>query len=85
MDATLSEAILVMLVGMATVFFILGLVILTGYILIGVLNRTKFVLNEANDSEATGISISHQKVIESAIKQWSGGRSMIKNIKKVDK
>lgn len=84
MDATLSEAILVMVVGMATVFFILVLVVLTGLILIRVLNSTKFVLNQAEGADNTSISHEHHKVIASAINKWSKGKSQVLSIKKVD-
>ena len=81
MTHEIQEALTILLVGMSTVFFILGLVVLTGNLLIRWLESTQFVFNE--DESETADKAVPKELIEQAILKWSGGRASVKSIKKV--
>ena len=80
MNGPLNEALIVLLVGMFTVFVILSLVVLSGRLLLMVLNKTNFVFNK---KEVTAASLRAPtdpiklKLIEKAIKQWSEGQAKV--------
>lgn len=87
MPETISQALTVLLVGMTTVFFILALVVLSGRLMINILNKTNFVLNKKSDS-ATSFSrepkleTMEKQIIEEAIRKWSKGAARITEITK---
>lgn len=96
MDANIGEAITVLIVGMTTVFIILSLVVLSGNILIRLLNRLGFVLNEEQLETKSAAALSttaavatqslptsKQAAIEKAIHEWSGGKAAVKKITKI--
>jgi len=98
LDANIGEAITVLIVGMTTVFIILSLVVLSGNILIRVLNRLGFVLNEEQIAETKTAAVvgtaatamatqslpsGKQAAIEKAIREWSGGKAEVKKITKI--
>lgn len=82
MDQPIQEAIVISIVGMFTVFLILSLIVIAGYILMRTLQKTNFVLNKLDDD--IDQSRIHKTVIEKAIAQWSSGKASISSIKKLD-
>lgn len=82
MDQPLHETIVISIVGMLTVFLILSLIVVAGYLLMRALEKTNFVLNKLEDE--TDQSKIHKGVIEKAIAQWSSGQATISSIKKLD-
>lgn len=85
---TTYQALTVLLVGMTTVFFILFLVVLSGRLLIGFLNRTGFVFNKKTISPSptkSSVRLEELEValIEGAIQKWSKGQATIKDITKL--
>lgn len=80
MNDTLYEALIVLVVGMFTVFVILSLVVLSGRVLLLVLNKTGFVFNKKDVTAAAlrkptdPVKI---KLIEKAIQQWSDGQAQV--------
>ena len=83
MDGTISEALVVLLVGMLTVFVILSLVVLSGRLLLIILNRTNFILNKkevvAAESRAP-TDPTKLKLIKLAVQQWSKGEAQVINV-----
>ncbi|MDD2284585.1 MAG: OadG family protein [Paludibacter sp.] len=80
----LNEAILIMAVGMITVFFILFLIVLIGDLIIRLSN--KYLPEEAVAVKAkkTGTSSDNtMKAIEAAIDVITNGRGKVTNIKKI--
>ena len=92
MGESLSTAIIVSLIGMVTVFVILGLVVLTGKILIKTIN-TFFPIEEIKP-EIPNLTVtkttkksfdkSTLAAIVSAIETISGGKAVITKIEKID-
>lgn len=82
MEQPLHEAILTSIVGMLTVFIILLVIVVSGYFLMKILEKTNFIFNKENDVPDQGAQ--HLQVIGKAITQWSGGSATVKNIKKLD-
>lgn len=80
MNGTLYEALIVLLVGMLTVFVILSLVVLSGRLLLLALNKTNFVFNKT-DVKAAALRAptdpSKLKIIENAIQKWSDGQAKV--------
>jgi len=81
MTNELQEAFIILVIGMLTVFFILSLVVLIGNLLIRFLRKSRFVFNE-DISATTGDTIP-EELIQQAIAKWSGGKAVVKSIKKL--
>jgi len=81
MTDLVREAFMILLVGMASVFFILSLVVLTGNILIRTLKASNFIFNKEHLSN-TQDSIP-KELIEQAIQKWSNGKAIVNNIEKL--
>jgi len=79
LEANISEALSVLVVGMTTVFLILSLVVISGTILIRLLNRFGLVLNEEDNVQSIP-----ESAIAKAIHQWSNGRAKVVSAKKKD-
>ncbi len=80
MDGTIYDALVVLLVGMLTVFVILSLVVLSGRLLLIVLNRTNFVLNKKEVIEAESRAPTDPlklKLISLAVQKWSNGEAQV--------
>lgn len=85
MEEQIGNVLTIMIVGMLTVVFILGLVVFTGKILITVLNSTGFKLNKSkndNESDSSKKDLS-KELIGLAIKQWSGNKATPVTIKRI--
>lgn len=83
MTSTLYTALTLLLIGMITVFVVLSLVVITGNVLIRIVNRFFPVL-----SDKTGLSeLSPEKIsaITAAIEIITEGRGKVKSIEKKDK
>lgn len=76
MENSLGSALLLLLIGMITVFLILSLVVLSGNILIKLINRF-FVPEKV--VESIPLNPSHVAIISAAVAQISKGR--VKSIK----
>ncbi len=93
MDQELARALLILGVGMITVFFILGLVVLSGKLLIRIVNRffppasIKSPLNEVTNTRPSQTSRQQNKkqlaAIVAAVDILTAGKGKIKNIEKV--
>ncbi len=95
MSPDLSTAFVVLLVGMTTVFVILGLVVLTGTGLIRLVNHFSPMPAVESFSEKSNQAIPKQNIakeqisksklaaIVAAVDKVSGGKAQIKNIKKI--
>ena len=81
MSESLNEAIKILLVGMTTVFFILTIVVFVGRFLIGILNKTNFILNK-KESSNIGIEENLKSAMQRAVYQWSEGKARITEIRK---
>jgi Na+-transporting methylmalonyl-CoA/oxaloacetate decarboxylase gamma subunit len=81
MTNELQEAFIILFVGMMTVFFILFLVVVTGNVLLRWLKSTEFVFNK--EESARPDDTIPNELIEQAIRKWSGGKAVVKSIKKV--
>lgn len=81
MTELVREAFMILVVGMASVFFILSLVVLTGNILIRTLKASNFIFNKEYHS-GTQDSIPTE-LIEQAIQKWSNGKATVNNIEKL--
>lgn len=77
----IKEAFMILMVGMASVFFILSLVVLTGNILIRTLKVSNFIFNKETADEA-GDKLP-QELIERTIQKWSNGKATVKHIQKL--
>ncbi len=80
MNSTLYEALVVLVVGMFTVFVILSLVVLSGRLLLQFLNKSNFVFNKAEVKAAAlraPTDPAKRKLIEKAIQQWSDGQAQV--------
>ena len=73
MEDQLNEALIILLVGMTTVFFILSIVVFVGNILINILNSTDFILNEKQGAAEVPNEV--QIVISRAVQKWSKGKA----------
>jgi len=82
MDQPIQMALVISIVGMLTVFLILSLIVVSGYLLMRALEKTNFVLNQL-DEDVDQDRI-HKSVIEKAIAQWSSGKASVSSIKKLD-
>ena len=91
MNPDLSTAFIVLIVGMITVFVILGLVVLTGNVLIKVVNRYYPVALQAQEPKPTSlVAVPKQRTNQSklaaivaAVDITSGGRAKIEKIEKI--
>ena len=92
MEENLSQALLVMLVGMITVFVILSLVVLSGKVLIYIINgyfpmAPKKIKKERSRATANNpIKSMHPKKIAAilaAVESATGGRGTVTKIEKV--
>lgn len=88
MTEQVSTAILISIVGMLTVFGILGLVVLTGNSLVRIVNRyapipAKVKQNPNISSSASSISQKKIAVITAAVSAVSRGKARIEKIEKV--
>jgi hypothetical protein len=80
MNGTSYEALVVLVVGMLTVFVILSLVVLSGRLLLLFLNRSSFVFNKAKVKAAAlraPTDPTKRKLIEKAIQKWSEGQAKV--------
>lgn len=89
MQDILSQSFTLLLVGMLTVFTILALLVASGNLLVILTNKLDLddsgnSMLENFESKDSGISSSHKKIIEEAVKKISGGKSMVSEIKKLD-
>ncbi|MEM9820461.1 MAG: OadG family protein [Bacteroidota bacterium] len=93
MNQDLSTAFVVLAVGMATVFVILGLVVLTGNLLIKFVNRFYPVAVQQPQrptipplitKPAKTIQTSQMAAIVAAVDMVSGGKARIKKIEKIN-
>ena len=82
MSEALNEAIKILFVGMTTVFFILTIVVFVGNILIVVLNKTEFILNNKGKGTHDDIPDNVRNVITRAVTQWSKGKAKVTGVKK---
>lgn len=84
MEEQIGNALTVMIVGMLTVIFILGLVVTSGKVLIGILNKTDFKLNRSDEDRHQGESQEIQKkLIALAVEKWSGSKATAVSIKRI--
>lgn len=82
MSEELNTALMLMGIGMITVFFVLLCVVITGKILISFVN--KFVpLTEVASSKTAEISSAKVAAITSAVEVFTKGKGTITNIKKL--
>lgn len=81
MSESLNEAIKILLVGMTTVFFILTIVVFVGRFLIGILNRTNFILNKRESSDDE-VEENIKSAMQMAVYKWSDGKARITEIRK---
>ena len=81
MTEDLNTAVMLMGIGMITVFFVLFCVVVTGKILIGFINRFVPIAEPASSGSS---EISPQKIaaITSAVEIFTKGKGKITNIKK---
>lgn len=80
MNSTSYEALVVLVVGMLTVFVILSLVVFSGRLLLLFLNKTNFVFNRTEVKAAAlraPTDPSKRKLIEKAIQKWSDGQAKV--------
>lgn len=84
MEEQIGNALTVMVVGMLTVVFILGLVVFSGKILINILNSTGFKLNRSDNDQNQGETEKlPTQIIEAAVKKWSGNKALPVSIKRI--
>lgn len=84
MEGQIGNALTVMIVGMLTVIFILGLVVTSGKVLIRILNKTGFKLNRSDDDRSSRETEElPKKVIALAIEKWSGSEATTVSIKRI--
>ena len=88
MQEILSQSFTLLLVGMLTVFTILALLVASGNLLVFLTNKLN--LNDSGnsilenfESKYSGISSSHKKIIEEAVKKISNGTAVVTDIKKL--
>ena len=91
MEDTFSNAIVILLVGMLTVFFILVLVMWSGNLLIQITNRLAPIVEisektTTNTTSKRAMPLSTKKLaaISAVISKISGGTSRIEKIEKLD-
>lgn len=87
MEDSFSNAFVILLIGMLTVFFILLLVMLCGNLLIKITNKFAAVVEEVsmvNPSASSSISKKKIAAITAVISELSGGTAIIKKIEKID-
>jgi len=87
MESNISNAFLLLAVGMITVFLILALVVISGNLLIRIVNKyapepTKKLTRSSRS--ATGTSPEVVAAITAVVETVTAGRGTIQNIKKVD-
>lgn len=84
MEEQISHVLTIMIVGMLTVVGILMLVVLSGKLLITILNKTGFRLNRADmDDHQDNKEDIPQKVISAVIQKWSSGKATPVSIKRI--
>ncbi len=83
MSENISLAIQLMLVGMISVFSILGIVVLLGHVLINAVN--KYAPHSQDKAEQVEGAISRQKlaVLSAAIEILTKGKGVVKSVKKL--
>ena len=77
----LETALIVLAIGMITVFIVLGLVVLTGQLLIKIVNALQSEAPPA-PAAATSIPSTHIAVITAAVAQLSEGKASVVKIEK---
>lgn len=77
MQADLSQGLIVLLIGMASVFAILSLIVVAGRMLIYAVNKAVVSAETLLDSEATPEEV---VVIASVVHQLTGGKGQVLNI-----
>ncbi len=85
MNGILYEALVVLLVGMLTVFAILFLVVQSGRFLLMVLDKTQFVFNKKEIAAATLRAPTDPvkiQLIEKAVQEWSKGQAKVIDVDK---
>ena len=86
MSETFNEGLVLFAVGMITVFTILGLVVLTGKMIIRIVNHftpDKPLISDVTHSRDANIS-KHIAAIVTTVDIVTQGKGRIKNIKKID-
>lgn len=84
MEEQIGNVLTIMIVGMLTVIGILILVVLSGKILISILNKTGFKLNRADsENNQEDREVIPQTVINAAIQKWSGNKATPVSIKRI--
>lgn len=82
METNLSNALLLLLTGMSTVFFILFLVISGGNLLIKAVNKINLPVHEVPFTKITQDSISKEAVIKAAVHIFTNGKGRVDRIDK---
>ncbi len=93
MNDALSEALLILAVGMITVFAILGLVVLSGQVLIRITNRfipdvqvvkpARSIYRSPIARKSTAIEKKKLAAIVAAVEVVTGGRGHIEHVEKI--
>lgn len=83
MDASLSSALILMIVGMITVFSILGIVVLGGQILIRLTNRYVPEVYSDTDKESTSITDKEVAIISAVVAEVTNGHATHVKIDKI--
>ncbi len=82
METNLSNALLLLLTGMSTVFFILFLVISGGNLLIKAVNKINLPVHEVPFTKITQDSTSKEAVIKAAVHIFTNGQGRVDRIDK---
>ena len=77
MNYSLSSALLLMLIGMITVFIILGIVVFAGNVLIRIVNRFTIVEIPKKEKDLEDISSEHIAVIAAVVSEITHGQGQI--------
>ena len=83
MPQAIREALTTSAVGMLTVFIILSIIVIAGYFLMKILEKSDFVLNK-DEKASIDTPKNHKKALHNAIAIWSGGNASIRSMKKID-
>ena len=83
MPQAIREALTTSIVGMLTVFIILSIIVIAGFFLMKILEKSEFVLNK-DEKASSDIPKNHEKATQNAIMIWSSGNARVKTMKKID-
>ena len=84
METNLSNAVLLLGIGMITVFVVLGLVVLSGQVLIKFINKYVPAPKMVSKPFKPGIPNKKIAVLTAVVDHVTGGRGKIESIKRVD-